>query len=1008
MMDSNTSLPAMIGEYEVLGELARDDASVVLRARQVSLDRVVALKVVREEWAADPADLERFLRGARAAARLDHPHIVRIFDVGRTDDLHYFAMGLVEGQSLSQRVAARGPLSPREASELVRRVAQATAYTHEQKIVHRGLSPDSVLLETDGKPRVTGFGLARPTAPGHSLTMGGVRVDPFTAPETVTGTGLADSPAVDVYGLGGILYFALTGQPPHTAASVAELAANIGDAPVVSPRKLNSKVPRELEAICLRCLATSPSERFASAALVVDALDQFLSGKGNSWLGSRTASAKTSPEGSTERISAGANTAAATNSDTSLLSGVASSRRARIRDVSLLIGILLLVGGVVSWQLRDNAGRDTVGTSQVTDQVTDTTKAALSEPTAPNRDQPSLLEMAEQRLLQDVREAERKITGGLTEAGWTFGYAAAADRFAQAFRDYGMDLGKHSTIELVTFYEARPEERHKTIRYWLTRWELCALAAKRPEVEPLRTLLAVVEDDAWGQQFLGARSDPNPARLLALATATTKMISISDPIPSELVAEALFARGLDAKPETLALVTAATGIFYTTHAWPSYRFAQLQLPIAERATGTERVRLIDDVSGYLRTAQQATGGNDQGLKLRITGIEKLVPSPNVDREVAEWVLAQRGSVTVNGYSWPFYENYVSRLAELPAHPFRVVGVSLSGASIDDSSLARLGSLSSCKQLYLANCPITDEGLATLSTALPLTDLDLAGTKVTDALLGHLTHISRLRLQGTLVTETGIDRLRNANPRLKLLNMPPAQADIPHADGGFALHFEQPGWVDIPVTVDGKQTLTVEAVVLLPFELRSNVMKLFCGHNNQQLGLYRLYVRSDTLSLSLQKTNGGSGGFFGTSIVDASIPLNQACHVASVVDGFECRTYLNGRLVSTISEPLRVTAGQFRLCIGSQHNFTTAELFRGILDEVRISSVARYTGDFIPAVRHVADEHTLALYHFDEPDGDVVQDSSGHNHHGTLIGETKRVKAMPYTPPTSAKSSQVTK
>ena len=225
-MNDLTEIPAVIGDYAVLAELARGDASVVLRARQNSLDRIVALKVVRSEWVSDPTDLERFLRGAKSAARLDHPQIVRIFDVGRVEDLHYYAMALVEGQSLSQRVASQGPLAVREAVELVRRVAQATAYTHSQKIVHRGLSPDCVLLTSDSKPRVTGFGLARPTATGHSVTADGVRVDSFTAPEVVTGTGSSNSPASDIYGLGGILYFALTGKPLHADASVAELVSN--------------------------------------------------------------------------------------------------------------------------------------------------------------------------------------------------------------------------------------------------------------------------------------------------------------------------------------------------------------------------------------------------------------------------------------------------------------------------------------------------------------------------------------------------------------------------------------------------------------------------------------------------------------------------------------------------------------------------------------------------------------------------------------------------------------
>ena len=983
-MDQISDIPSAIGDFDVLGELARSETSVVLRACQRSLDRIVALKVVRSEWVSDPTELERFLRGAKSAARLDHPQIVRIFDVGCVDDLHYYAMAFVDGESLAIRVKTRGPLPPRVAAELVRRVAQATAFTHANKIVHRGLSPECVLLEADGQPRVTGFGLARPTEPGHTLTAAGTQLDAYTAPETLGATVPAMSPLIDVYGLGAILYFALTGRPPHAANSVTELATQIAEEPAVSPRKHNPKVPRALEAVCLRCLANQPGERYPTAQAVVEALDEILGG--SRVVASRNVVSAGQPTpGTVAFADTGPIAQDTTGHKLAPSPSVARNRRwlvgvAGIIIVGVLMGAYMALRPGVPSPAKPLANAEPPQRHLETPPELSLDQPIPATPTATS-------EASEERLFQDVRIAERKITGGLTEEGWTFGYADAAEGFAQAFRDYGMDIGKHSTTELVTFYEATPEQHRKTIRYWLTRWELCATAANRPEVESIRTLLAVIEDDAWEQQFLGARSDPNPARLLALATATAKVLSIGDPTPCELVIEALFARGLDAKPETLTLVRTAYGFFTRTRVWPNIRYAQLQLPVAERAVGMERIRQTDNIAGYLRAALASSAEQDSALKARIAGIEKLTPSFAVEREIAEWVLAQGGSVTINGYPWREYEQHVYRVADLPPHPFRVLGVSLNGTASDDSNVARLAQLSCCKQLYLAGCPITDDGLAPLLDKLPLTDLDLENSKISNATLERLTRLTRLKLHGTMVTPSGTAKLRELNPQLQFVDDEIAGHSPEGPDTGFALRIDEGAWGDVPVFVDGVASLTVEAMILVPFELRSNSMFAVYGQSDQKIGRFAINVMLDSAATSIQRN---TGAFTGGSLENSKLPLNQLCHIASVADGPVCRTFLNGKLVWTLNEPARATAGRYRFSIGRSPTIS-GERFRGVIDEVRISSVARYTGDFTPALRHEPDEHTLALYHFDEGEGDIAIDSSGHGHDGKIFG-AKWIKA----------------
>jgi len=265
------------GDYEIIREIARGGMGVVFQARQMSLNRPVALKMILAGQLADETDIVRFHIEAEAAANLDHPGIVPIYEVGQHEGQHYFSMGFVEGQSLSQRIAP-GPLPSGEAAELIRRVADAIEYAHERGVIHRDLKPANILLDRNGSPRVTDFGLAKRFQTDSGLTGSGqiVGTPSYMPPEQAGGQWGEVGPAADVYALGATLYALVTGRPPFQAATTMDtLLQVLGDEPV-PPRRLNPSVPRDLETICLKCLEKEPARRYRRAAALGEDLRRFL------------------------------------------------------------------------------------------------------------------------------------------------------------------------------------------------------------------------------------------------------------------------------------------------------------------------------------------------------------------------------------------------------------------------------------------------------------------------------------------------------------------------------------------------------------------------------------------------------------------------------------------------------------------------------------------------------------------------------------------------------------
>ncbi len=271
------SEPAVFGDYQLLAELGRGGMGVVYKARQVSLGRIVALKMISPMAAPSASDLARFRTEAESAARLDHPSIVPIYEVGQQYDRPYFTMKFVEGTTLGRRLAD-GPMPPREAAMLLADVARAVHFAHEHGVLHRDLKPSNILIDLEGRPHVSDFGLAKRVEDDSGLTLSGavLGTPSYMAPEQAAGRRGKLGPASDVYSLGTILYQMLTGRPPFQSATPVETVLSVLEQEPLPPRLLNPRADRELEMISLKCLQKPPELRYSSAKDLADDLQAYL------------------------------------------------------------------------------------------------------------------------------------------------------------------------------------------------------------------------------------------------------------------------------------------------------------------------------------------------------------------------------------------------------------------------------------------------------------------------------------------------------------------------------------------------------------------------------------------------------------------------------------------------------------------------------------------------------------------------------------------------------------
>ena len=273
-----SQLPQLLGNYELEKKIARGGMGVVYKARHLQRNHTVALKMLLVGRLASADEIKRFCTESEAAAKLDHPGIVRIQEVSEEDGVHFYTMDFIDGESLADRLQ-RGPLPCKEAATIIYKAACAVAYAHEHRILHRDLKPANILINQANEPTITDFGLAKSLDTDRQLTATGEILGTlqFMAPEQAAAKHDTIAEPTDIYALGAILFTCLTGQPVFTASSHIDLLLQVLKSEPESPRRIAPDVPSKLEAICLRCLEKDPAQRYTSAGELVDDLEHFLS-----------------------------------------------------------------------------------------------------------------------------------------------------------------------------------------------------------------------------------------------------------------------------------------------------------------------------------------------------------------------------------------------------------------------------------------------------------------------------------------------------------------------------------------------------------------------------------------------------------------------------------------------------------------------------------------------------------------------------------------------------------
>jgi len=531
------NLPQIPG-YEVEGLLGRGGMGVVFRARHLRLNRIVAIKLAIAGAYAASSERERFQREAEAVAALRHPHVVQIYDVGDSEGRPYYTMEFIAGGSLAEK---EKPTTPREAALLIRTVAGAVRAAHIGGIIHRDLKPANILLEDDATPKVADFGLSRRLDETTSLTLHGavIGTPSYMAPEQAAGERNVLGPAVDIYSLGAILYELLTARPPFRAGTPVETVRLVINAEPIPPTRMNARVPRDLEVICLRCLNKDPARRYPSAEALADDLRRFLDGE----------AIEARPEGRVERI-------------------IRRALRRPIYSASIAVGVLVAassIGGglwlaldraeinrraraeqVATERMAEDDLREMTGALRRRDWTDAASKFERVNGRLGNRGTPELRRLFERarRDLELVNRLEALRLGRARSVGDVIDDAGADVAYGETFRRFG--LGDPDEAPEAVAGRIKKSDVRLALVDALDDWQLIASGAGRRDALIRAAKLADREQSGW----LGDARDPRVRKdrkalerlvetapvadqsvTLLLAVAENLRMSGGDPIP---------------------------------------------------------------------------------------------------------------------------------------------------------------------------------------------------------------------------------------------------------------------------------------------------------------------------------------------------------------------------------------------------------------------------------------------------------------------------------------------
>jgi serine/threonine-protein kinase len=521
--------PHAFGDYELLEEIARGGMGVVYRARQRSLDRVVALKMIGSGELATAAEVQRFQAEAEAAASLDHPHIVPLYEIGAHQGRHYFTMKLIEGPSLAQALAqdlwsVAGKDTPRQAAALLAQVARAVHHAHQHGVLHRDLKPANILLDRQGEPHVTDFGLAKRLDVDGRLTQSGALVGTpnYLAPEQAVSARRLTT-AADIWSLGTILYELLTGRPPFAGASVLETLEQVCQREPTPPRQLQPRLPRDLETICLKCLQKEPDQRYASAAALADDLERFLRGD----------AVQACPPSAWYR-----------------LRKFARRHKVGLAVAALVLVVVVVLAAGIGWNVRDRAARDAALGSEVNRALTEAEQlqeqARWPEALAAARRAQGLLATGtgHEALRQRVGEllADVQMVLNLEEAhSWSpeglVNLQKENDGYERAFREYGIDVDALDIAVAAERIQGRAIRRELT--GVLDAWSYVRQRLKQGGKDGARLLEIArqADPDPWRNRLRAAWERQDRQALVELADSEEML---AQPVPTvDLLGDAL-------------------------------------------------------------------------------------------------------------------------------------------------------------------------------------------------------------------------------------------------------------------------------------------------------------------------------------------------------------------------------------------------------------------------------------------------------------------------------------